>query len=94
MNLPELSLLIVESLTCQRGDRPLFQTVNFSISAGEILQITGSNGVGKSSLLRALSGLLPLATGKLHCSVDHFFIGHQLGLKKKKFLELKFYYML
>ena len=53
-------MLEVTNLFCQRGDRVLFANVSFSLAAGECLHVRGSNGSGKTSLLRLLVGLSPL----------------------------------
>lgn len=50
-------LLEVKQLYCERDDRVLFDNLNFSLNAGEVLQIEGANGSGKTTLLRILSGL-------------------------------------
>jgi heme exporter protein A len=50
--------LIAHDLACRRGDRLLFRGLSLSLSAGEALQVAGANGVGKSSLIRILAGLL------------------------------------
>jgi len=52
-------------LTCIRGERLVFQGLNFSIDAGDALVLIGPNGSGKSSLLRVMAGLLKPATGHL-----------------------------
>ena len=51
------ALLQVESLFCERDDRILFEDLDFSINAGEVIQVEGRNGSGKTTLLRILSGL-------------------------------------
>lgn len=53
-------------ISCTRGGRTVFTGVSFDVAAGEALAITGANGAGKSSLLRMLAGLLPLAGGCIH----------------------------
>ncbi|MDD3800388.1 MAG: heme ABC exporter ATP-binding protein CcmA [Novosphingobium sp.] len=48
----------VTDLACRRGDRVLFAGVNFALDPGEALHLAGPNGIGKSSLIRILAGLL------------------------------------
>jgi heme exporter protein A len=51
-------------LACQRGERVLFSGLAFDLEPGAALHIAGANGIGKSSLIRILAGLLrPLAGG-------------------------------
>lgn len=45
-------------LACRRGERVLFGGLSFALSPGEALQVQGTNGIGKSSLIRILAGLL------------------------------------
>jgi len=53
------------NLSCSRGGREVFASLNFSVSGGEALVVTGRNGAGKSSLLRMIAGLVHLAGGTL-----------------------------
>jgi heme exporter protein A len=48
-----------------RGDRHLLRGVDLSLRSGELLQVVGPNGVGKTSLLRCIAGLLPLESGEV-----------------------------
>jgi heme exporter protein A len=50
--------LSARDLACRRGDRVLFAGLSFALEPGQALQVTGANGIGKSSLIRILAGLL------------------------------------
>lgn len=52
-------------LLCVRGGRRVFSGVSFAVGEGEALVVTGRNGAGKSSLLRAIAGLVRLRGGRL-----------------------------
>jgi len=55
--------LRLDGLACLRGGRMLFRGVNLTLAAGGGALLTGPNGVGKSSLLRVIAGLLPAFAG-------------------------------
>jgi heme exporter protein A len=58
-------LLEARAVHLWRGDKHLLRGVSFSMQAGELLQVRGPNGVGKSSLLRVACQLLPVESGEL-----------------------------
>ncbi len=51
-------MLEISELACTRGDHRLFSGLSFSLSEGELLQVEGVNGSGKTSLLRTLCGFM------------------------------------
>lgn len=76
-------LLQVYALLVERDDRPLFSALDLSVRCGELWHVTGRNGAGKTSLLRALAGLLPVAAGQVQwCSppCPFLYLGHAMGL--------------
>ncbi|MBW8754221.1 MAG: heme ABC exporter ATP-binding protein CcmA [Sphingomonadales bacterium] len=50
--------LAANDLACRRGDRVLFAGLTLALAPGEACHVTGANGIGKSSLLRIVAGLL------------------------------------
>jgi heme exporter protein A len=58
-------MLEVSNLECVRGDRKLFSNLNFSLHAGSIIELSGPNGSGKTSLLRMICRLLTPAQGEI-----------------------------
>jgi heme exporter protein A len=79
-----------QNLACSRGGREVFSGLNFSLSGGEALLVTGRNGSGKSSLLRLIAGLVRMAAGQLtldggdgEASIGEqaHYLGHQDAVK-------------
>ncbi len=58
--------LTADELTLYRGERCLFKGLSFALNSGELLLLTGRNGSGKTSLLRAIAGLLELESGTVY----------------------------
>jgi len=57
--------LVADGLTLVRGTRTLQSGLSFSVDRGTALLVTGANGVGKSTLLRAIAGLFPASAGRV-----------------------------
>ena len=47
------------------GGTPILQGIDFSVARGEIVAIIGRNGVGKTTLMKCLMGLLPATAGEV-----------------------------
>ena len=63
--------LIVNNLAFAYKDEPLWQNVSFTLGKGEVMTVLGSNGIGKTTLLRVLIGFFkPLPGGSVHLETD------------------------
>lgn len=59
------AVLEASHLTVRRMGRAIFRDVSLSLAPGALMQVTGANGAGKTSLLRVLASLLQPADGQL-----------------------------
>lgn len=64
LHAPEAALH-AKALSCRRGERLVFEDIDFSLSPGGVLFVRGPNGSGKTSLLRLLAGFIRPASGNV-----------------------------
>lgn len=88
-NLPHKLGIRVEALSLSRGGRVLFEGLSFAAASGGYVEVQGSNGSGKTSLLRAMAGLLRPRAGTIAfdgvedpATALHYF-GHANALKRE-----------
>ena len=86
-------MLELIGLACQRGGRRLFEHLDFAVQPGELVHVQGTNGSGKTSLLRILTGLAAPAAGEvrwrgldIHAEREAYvgemlYLGHQPAIK-------------
>ena len=91
----DTALLQINNLTCIRDDRVLFEHLNLSLAAGQMLLVEGHNGCGKTSLLRILTGLKLPDEGEIlwqgesieQLAADYYeqvnYVGHHDGVKRE-----------
>jgi zinc/manganese transport system ATP-binding protein len=60
-----MSLVELRGASVQLGERRLWSDVDLDVEAGQFVAVLGPNGVGKSTLVRAILGLLPLSGGSI-----------------------------
>ena len=89
-----ITALSVKDLAIARGDRLLFSGFNLEARSGDVIALVGRNGAGKTSLLRAIAGLIRPHAGQIEFadptgmadaddlrSQHIHLLGHQDGLK-------------
>jgi heme exporter protein A len=91
-------LFEAKNLACSRNNNILFESLNLSLAAGQVLLLEGENGSGKTSLLRILCGYRQQDNGELYWdgqlvsdSVDYLekiaYVGHKNGIKDELTVE-------
>ncbi|MGI4733456.1 MAG: heme ABC exporter ATP-binding protein CcmA [Janthinobacterium lividum] len=73
-------ILRLEDVTLARGGRVLFAGLTLTLPAGGAALVTGSNGVGKSSLLRLAAGLLRPDAGQVTATGSRALLAEQVAL--------------
>ena len=83
-------ILEVSDLAISRGDNLLIDGLSFSMAKGDTLWVAGNNGIGKTSLLKCIAGLLRPDSGQVlwnqqdvhkHISSETGYQGHHDGHK-------------
>ncbi|MCC8191200.1 MAG: ABC transporter ATP-binding protein [Planctomycetes bacterium] len=68
-----MALLTAENMRVSYGDTRVLWGINLSVDKGEVVAIVGSNGMGKTTIVRTISGLVPLRRGSI------VFDGQEIG---------------
>lgn len=89
-----ITAISIEQLALARGDRVLIAGFDLTLETGEAVALAGRNGAGKTSLLRAIAGLIRPSAGRIvfkgergeippedAIARDAHLVGHQDGLK-------------
>lgn len=75
-------LLAAQSLTLERGGRELFRDLSFTVLPGQLWQVEGENGAGKTSLMRILAGLSRYGfDGAVTRTAAPLYLGHHAAVK-------------
>jgi iron complex transport system ATP-binding protein len=65
-------MLKIKSLSVDYGTRRILHEISLDVQSGEVLALIGPNGAGKSTLIRAVSGVIPIASGQVRTNGDNF----------------------
>jgi len=74
-------MLRIEKLSVSYGPRRVLREVSLEVNSGEVVALIGPNGAGKSTLVRAVSGVIPVESGRIWSDDLHFQGGSPGGTK-------------
>jgi len=85
-----MSAIVTENLTRRFGNFTAVDRVNFRVERGEVFGFLGPNGSGKTTVIKMLTGILPLTDGKalvddIDVSADPEGVRHRIGYMSQKF---------
>ena len=98
-------MLEASQLTAVRDNKVLFESLSFTLDSGDLVQVEGRNGTGKTTLLRIITGLAERESGDVFWNGQNIesnreafhqnllFLGHQTGIKREltAYENLRFY---
>jgi ABC-type multidrug transport system ATPase subunit len=88
-----MSAIATENLTRRFGKLTAVDRVNFTVERGEVFGFLGPNGSGKTTVIKMLTGILPLTEGRafvdgIDVGADPEGVRHRIGYMSQKFLAL------
>ena len=82
----------LENIGLIKQNKKIINNFSLSVCSGEMINIFGKNGTGKTSLLKLISGITSPSSGKITTNVslsdELFYIGHKYGLKNELTVSL------
>jgi ABC-type cobalamin/Fe3+-siderophores transport system ATPase subunit len=79
-------MLNIERLSVSYGTRRVLHGISLDVHAGEVLALIGPNGTGKSTLVRAVSGVIPVQSGKVSVDGDDLLL--MPAMQRARFLAV------
>lgn len=78
-----VAILTLNQVSVTRGDFVLCAGVSFVLTGGQIVHLLGENGLGKTTLLYQITGLLPTLVGQIKQDGNLLFVSHDLALHEQ-----------